>query len=315
MTILLRVALLGVLVLVPSLVGDFQVYLLTLALLWAVLALSMGLLMGYVGEINFGHAAFVGIAAYASALLRLRIGWSFWAAAPVALVVVGIVAFLVGLPTFRLKGPFFALVMLGFGEIVRLVLSNWQDMTNGPLGLRPVASPDPILGHGFDTKRSFYYLVLGVLVAGTVAVTALVRSKTGRMFVAIREDAALAEFLGIPIMRYKLIGLVISAVLAGCAGTLIGPFLTVLSPGQFTVFAAVDMIVMVIVGGAGTVAGPLLGALFLIYVPETLHFAQTLRPIAFGLLLIVLVIFMPGGIMGAVVPLLRRSRAMAAART
>jgi branched-chain amino acid transport system permease protein len=291
---------------VAPILGDYQIYLLTLTLLWGIFALSMGLLLGYVGEINFGQAAFVAISAYVSTLLRLKLGWSFWAAAPVALAAVVLCAALVGMVTMRLRGPFFALVMLAFGEIVRLILANWQDLTNGPVGLRQIPPPEPLLGLTFDTKLAFYYLVLAVLAVSTIALARLVRARSGRMFVAVREDDVLAEFVGIALMRHKVIALSISAFVAGLGGLLIGPFLTVLAPNQFTIFASVDMVVMVIVGGVGTLAGPLLGAVFLIYVPELLSFARELRPAMMGVLLILVTIFMPGGLLGWLRPALMR---------
>ena len=310
-TVLVGLLLLGLLAPVLS---DYQIYLLTLTLLWSILALSMGLLLGYAGEINFGQAAFVGISAYVSTLLRLKLGWSFWAAAPVALACVVLCAALVGSITMRLRGPFFVLVMLAFGEIVRLILANWQDMTGGPIGLRQIQPPEAVLGLSFDTKLSFFYLVLLVLALSTLALIALVRSRTGRMFVAMREDETLAEFVGVGLSRHKLIALCISAFIAGLGGLLMGPFLTVLAPNQFSIFASVDMVVMVIVGGIGTLAGPLLGAIFLIYVPELLSFAREMRPIMMGVLLIVVTLFLPGGLIGGLLPLLRRLRGQGSAR-
>ena len=288
---------------VPPFLGDYQVYLLSLTVLWAIFALSMGLVLGYIGEINFAQAGFVAIAAYASSLLRLKLGFNFWAAAPLALAFVVALSALLGLITLRLRGPFFALVTLGFGEIVRLVLINWQDVTNGPLGLRPIPPPEPVLGLHFDTKLSFYYLVLAILALSLAALARLIRARTGRMLVAVREDEILAGFVGIPVLRQKVIGLCFSALVAGLGGLLIGPFLTVLSPGQFDLFASMDMVVMVVVGGIGTLAGPLIGAVFLVFAPELLSFAREFRPILMGGLLILVTIFLPGGIVGLVRPI------------
>lgn len=288
--------------------GEYQIYLLSLTLLWGIFALSMGLLLGYIGEVNFGQAAFVAISAYVSTLLRQKLGLSFWAAAPIALATVVASAALVGMITMRLRGPFFVLVMLAFGEIVRLVLANWQDVTNGPLGLRQIAPPEPVFGLTFDSKLSFYYLVLVTLAVSIIALARLVRSRTGRMFIAVREDEMLAEFVGIALMRHKVIALCISAFVAGLGGLLIGPFLTVLAPNQFSIFASVDMVVMVIVGGVGTLAGPLLGAVFLIYLPELLSFTREMRPAMMGVLLILVTLFLPGGLLGWVKLVLSRLR-------
>ncbi|SDR64376.1 amino acid/amide ABC transporter membrane protein 2, HAAT family [Rhizobiales bacterium GAS113] len=283
---------------VPQVLGEYQTYLMTLTVIWAILALSMGLVLGFVGQINLGQGAFVAISAYVSSILRLRYGIDFWLAAPVALAAVVVVAALVGMLTLRLRGPYFILVMLAFAEIVRLVIANWQDVTNGPLGLRGISSPDPLLGVSFQSKGAFYYLSLVVLLASLVALWRLVHSKTGRMLIAAREDEILAEFVGIPVMRNKVIGLCISAFMAGLGGLLLGPFLTILAPSQFTLFASVDMIVMVVVGGVGTLVGPLLGAVFLVYVPELLSFTSQYRPAMMGILLILVTLFAPRGLVG-----------------
>jgi branched-chain amino acid transport system permease protein len=288
----------GLMLVAPFLLGDYQTYLLTLTIIWAILALSMGLVLGFVGQINLGQAAFVAISAYTCTLLRLRYGLDFWSASLFALAAVVAVAALIGLLTLRLKGPFFILVMLAFAEITRLVIANWQDVTNGPLGLRGIQPPEPLLGLRFDTKASFYYLALAVLIASLLSLWRLVRSRTGRLLVAVREDELLAEFISIPVMRSKVIGLCIGAFVAGLGGLLMGPFLTILAPSQFTLFSAVDMIVMVVVGGVGTLAGPIIGAVFLIYVPEALSFASGYRPAMMGVLLILVTLFAPQGLLG-----------------
>jgi branched-chain amino acid transport system permease protein len=288
----------GLMAVAPLLLGDYQIYLLTLTLIWAIIALSMGLVLGFVGQINLGQAAFVAISAYTCSILRLRYGLNFWLAAPIALSAVVAVAASVGLLTLRLKGPFFILVMLAFGEITRLVIANWQAVTNGPLGLRGIQPPEPLFGLSFGTKAAFYYLTFLVLVACLLALWRLVRSRTGRMLIAVREDELLAEFISIPVMRSKVIGLCIGAFVAGLGGLLLGPFLTILAPSQFTLFASVDMIVMVVVGGVGTLAGPVIGAVFLVYVPEILSFAREYRPAMMGALLILVTLFAPRGLIG-----------------
>lgn len=286
------------LALLAPVLGDYQIYLLSLTLLWGLLALGMGLVLGYAGEVNFGQAGFVAISAYVSTLLRTKLGLSFWEAAPIALAVTVGCAAVVGSITMRLRGPFFVLVMLAFGEIVRLIIANWQTMTNGPLGLRQIPPPEPVLGLAFNSKLSFFYLILLAMALATLALARLVRSRAGRLFVAAREDELLAEFVGVPLMKSKVTALCIGAFVGALGGLLLAPFLTVLSPGQFTMFAAVDMVVMVIVGGAGTLAGPLLGAVFLVYVPELLSFSHEMRPILMGVLLILATMFIPGGLIG-----------------
>lgn len=294
------------LVLIPPAMDSYHVYLLSLTLVWALLALSMGLLLGYVGEINFGQAAFAGIAAYVSTLLRMHGGLSFWLAAPIGLAAAVLAAALIGLITLRLRGPFFVLVTLAFGEVVRIVLANWQDVTNGPIGLRGIAPPEGFLGFDFSSKLGFYYLVLATAVVSLCLLWRLVHSRTGRLLVALREDEVLGAFVGIRVMRQKMAGLCISALVAGLGGVLIGPLLSVISPGQFTIFTSVDMMVMVVVGGTGTLVGPVLGAVFLTYVPEAVQFAREYRPVMMGVLLILVTMFLPGGMVGLLRHLLRK---------
>ena len=291
---------------IPPLLGSYHIYLLSLTLVWALLALSMGLLLGYVGEINFGQAAFAGIAAYVSTLLRMHAGLSFWLAAPAGILACVAAAALIGVMTLRLRGPFFVLVTLAFGEVVRIVLANWQDVTNGPIGLRGIGPPEGFLGLQFASKLGFYYLALTVTLLCLLGLWSLVRSRTGRLLLAVREDPLLGAFVGIRVMRQKVIGLCVSACVAGLGGVLIGPLLSVISPGQFTIFTSVDMIVMVMVGGVGTLAGPVIGAVFLTYVPEATQFAQEYRPLLMGALLILVTMFMPGGIAGLLHGPLRR---------
>jgi branched-chain amino acid transport system permease protein len=290
----------------PPALSEFQIFLLTQSLLWGIFALSMGLLLGYVGQINLGQAAFVALGAYISTVLRLQLGLSFWLAAPITLLLVVLVAVGVGLITLRLRGPYFVLVMLGFGEIVRLLIANWQDVTGGMVGLRGIPAPEGFGFVQFGSRLGLYYLVLATAALCTIGLAGLVRSRLGRVLVAIREDEVLAEFAGAPLMRSKVTALAISAFVAGVGGLLLGPFLTVLSPGQFSVFASVDMIVMVIVGGAGTIAGPLVGAVFLTYVPEALSFLRDYRPILMGGLLVLVTMFLPGGLIGSLHTVLRR---------
>lgn len=286
------------LVIAPAFIGTYQTYLVTLTLIWAILALSMGLVLGFVGQINLGQAAFVAISAYTCSILRLRYGFDFWLAAPIALAAVTAVAAIVGIITLRLKGPFFILVMLAFAEITRLIIANWQNVTNGPLGLRGIAPPEPLFGLSFDSRTAFYYLCLFALGLCLIALWLLVRSRTGRMLIAVREDELLAEFVGIPVMRSRVIGLCIGAFVAGVGGLLLAPFLTILAPSQFSLFASVDMIVMVVVGGVGTLAGPIIGAVFLVYLPEMLRFASEYRPALMGTVLILVVLFAPRGLVG-----------------
>jgi branched-chain amino acid transport system permease protein len=294
------------------LASPYHLHVLIMAGIFAILASSLNLLLGYTGQLSLGHAAFFGIGAYASALLTLKSGWSFWLALPCAGIAAGLAGWAIGRLALKLRGAYFVLVTISFAGVVSLVSINWMDLTNGPLGLPGVPAPE--LGPwSFRTKRAFYYLVLAAAGLAYLVCRRLVRSRIGRAFVALRENEALAESVGIDGTRYLVLAAVVSAALAGVAGSLYAHYTRFVSPEVFLFSYTVTMVIMVVAGGQGTLMGPIVGALLFTALPEALREALSWQwqMLAYGVVLIVLVFFLPRGILPTFARW-RRSRASAA---
>jgi branched-chain amino acid transport system permease protein len=303
---LLTCGLLGLGVAVPALVSNaYILHLLVMSCLWAILAVSMNLILGVTGLLSAAHGALFGIGGYTSALLVVRTGMNFWPALGLAAVAGGLGGLAIGLPTLRAKGPYFVISSLCFGLVVQILIDKWEGLTFGPLGITsiPVANPLPVPGLGritFESLPAQYYLVLAVLVVAVIVVRRVVDSRVGRAFQAIRENEDLAEALGIPTMRLALLAFVLSGMIAGVAGSLYAVYITYLNPADASFWVSLNGILFVVVGGAGTVAGPIVGAFVMTIVPEMLRLFEEFRLLFFGLLLIMVTIFFPQGIVGGV---------------
>ncbi len=281
----------AVLVIMPFFLPVFGLHLATTIMIWAMLALSFNLLIGYLGLFAFGHAAFYGIGAYTSTLLAMRLGVPVPLAILAAVPITGLIGFLVGIPSFQTRSHYFALVSMGFGELVVLLLINWESLTEGFIGIRNV----PGLGLG-DNLIAVYFLLLGICTLVVVFLQRLLASHVGQAFDAIREDVHLAESIGIPEKRYKLLGMTFATSIAGLAGALVAHMIQYISPTQFDMNATITFNLMVLVGGAGTLWGPIVGAIFLQLLPIVLHGIDQYRMGVYGLILIVVIIFLPGGL-------------------
>jgi branched-chain amino acid transport system permease protein len=294
---------LGALVLPLLLPGAYHRHLLVLAGLFVLMALGFDLVLGYLGELSLGHAAFFGVGAYTTALLTRNFETPFPLDLLLAGLVTGVVGFLIGVPSLRLKGPYFAIVTFGFAEILRLVALNWVSVTRGPMGLPDI--PHPRLG-GFviNTELRYYYLVL-VLVGLAVLVTRrLLDSTVGHAFVAIRENEELAASAGIATFRFKLLAFCIGMVFTGVAGSVYGRYVHFVDPTALSFYYTVTVVSMVIVGGQGSIGGTALGAILFTLLPEYLRVAEDARLLIFGALLMATVVFLPEGLHG----LWRRTR-------
>jgi branched-chain amino acid transport system permease protein len=290
------------------LANPYVLHVVIMAGIFGVLALSLNLLLGYTGQLSLGHAAFFGIGAYTSALLTLRLEWSFWVALPAAAAAAGLAGWCIGRLALKLRGAYFVLVTISFAGVVSLVSINWMDLTNGPLGLPGV--PPPELGPwSLRTKRAYYYLVLGAVALGYLACQRLVGSRIGRAFVALRENESLAESVGVDVTHYLVLAAVVSAGLAGMAGSLYAHYTRFVSPEVFLFTYTVTMVIMVVAGGKGTLAGPLVGAGLFTALPEALRAVTSWQwqMLAYGVLLVLLVFFLPRGIVPALTAARRRS--------
>ena len=279
------------------LANPYHQHVVIMAGIFAILALSLNLLLGYTGQLSLGHAGFFGIGAYTSALLALRWSWPFWLALPSAALAAGLAGYGIGRLALKLRGAYFVLVTISFAGVISLVSINWMELTNGPLGLPSVPAPElPWLT--FRTKRAYYYLVLAAAALSYLVCHRVVGSRLGRAFVALRENEPLAESVGIDPTRTLVTAAVLSAAMAGVAGSLYAHYTRFVSPEVFLFGYTVTMVIMVVAGGKGTLAGPVVGAVLFTALPEALREAMAWQwqMLAYGVLLIVLVYFLPRGI-------------------
>jgi branched-chain amino acid transport system permease protein len=287
--------------------------------IFIIAAMSLNLLLGYTGQLSLGHVAFFGIGAYASALTSLGfdaelIGgfravhepWPVWSGFICAILVSGLCGYLVGKLSFRVRGAYFVIVTISFAEVVRLVALNWVELTQGPLALTnipPMTLEFPGLGSfEFYSKQSNFYLVLAVLSVSYVIISRIVNSRAGRAMVALKENEPLAVSVGIDVTRYLVLAAVISASIAGAAGSLYAHYLKIIDPDVFLFLYTVTMVIMVITGGKGTLAGPIVGGLIFGFVPVVArrYAAPEAQWILYGLFMILIVFTLPQGIVPAV---------------
>jgi branched-chain amino acid transport system permease protein len=283
----------------PWLAGnDYHLTVMSTAYIFAIATLGLNLITGYTGQFNLAHAGFMAVGAYTLGILTVDYEVSFW----LAFVLAGVVTVLVGLPlgwvSLRLRGHYFSIFTLCVGTIIFLVIEKWESLTHGTVGIMGIPAPSAIGPLSFDTPRSIYYLVFFFLVLGVWLMRRIVDSLMGRTFMAIRNGDELAEALGVNLMRNKLIAFLLSVLYAGLAGALYAGFVRFLGPDLAGTTHAFDMTMYMIIGGLGTVLGPLLGALMVPWATQYLQFLQEFRFLIFGPVLILLVIFVPNGIVG-----------------
>jgi branched-chain amino acid transport system permease protein len=274
----------------------YFLHLAILAGIYIILTLSLNLIIGYAGQVSLGHAAFYGIGAYASALVAIYWHLPFPAAALMAILVAGFCGLALGLPTLRLKEDYLAIVTLGFGVIVDLVFLN-LDLTGGPDGL-PGIPPPNFLGLSFREPRVYLILVVVIVILVLVATYRLVDSYHGRALRAIRDHEITAQVMGINTPAYKVFIFTLAAALAGLAGSLYAHYITFINPETFALHTSILILTMVVLGGMGSIAGSVLGALILTVLPEMLRQVHAYQDLVYGALLMMLLIWRPEGILG-----------------
>ncbi|MBF0329163.1 MAG: branched-chain amino acid ABC transporter permease [Nitrospirae bacterium] len=284
--------------LLPFALKDYYLDVLIMFGIYALLALGLNVIVGFTGQLNLGFAAFYAIGAYTYALLNTRLGLGFWPSLPIAACFASLSGLVLGVPALRLKGDYLAIVTLGFGEIVRIVLNNWDTFTKGPNGIAGI-EPPYIAGFSLGKLQYYYYLVFMVVIAAVFVIRRIEFSKTGRAWLAIKENEIAASTMGIDTTAYKLYAFAFGTFWAGIAGTLFAAKMQFVSPESFTFMESVLILSMVILGGIGNVYGSILGAFILVIMPELLRDAQLYRMLILGLCLVVLMIFRPQGLIGA----------------
>jgi len=278
-------------------------------LIYVCLGLGLNVVVGLSGMLDLGYIAFYGVGAYTYALLNIHYGMPFWICLPFSAIFATIAASIVGYPTLRMRGDYLAIVTLGFGEIIRIILNNWMDLTNGPNGLMGIHRPGifwPSFAEGFSFEHLWlkklwmvYYVALGLAVITMIIVHRLNFSRVGRAWESIREDETAAELMGVNTFIYKLLAYATGGALAGLAGAFFSARMKFVSPESFTFLESAMVLCMVVLGGMGSIPGVILGAAALIALPEMFRGFELYRMLAFGAVMVLMMLFRPEGLIPA----------------
>ena len=280
--------------LLPYLLGGYGMSVAVTVVTYAILGLGLNVVVGYAGLLDLGYAAFFAIGAYTSSLLQLKLHMSFWQTLPVAILAAAVSGCIIGYPTLRLRSDYLAIVTLGFGEIVRITATN-LDVTGGPNGLYGIP-PATVFGKEVISPSALYYLGLFFLVIAIVVTALLSRSRLGRAWRSLREDETAAEAIGVPAIKVKLLAYVMGAMIGAMAGMFFSARFGTVDPTSFTYFTSVMLLIVVIVGGMGSIPGMVLGAVVVIVLPEVLRPISDYRLLIFALALVVLMLVRPQGL-------------------
>jgi branched-chain amino acid transport system permease protein len=281
---------------------DYYLHIFVMSEIYAVLALSLGLIVGFAGQVSMGHAAFYGMGAYISAILSSRWGWPFWITFWAGGMFSGMVSYAIGRLVLRLRGHVLAITTAFFGVLVMVVMNNWIPVTNGPMGITGIPRPTPFSAGSvrfvFESRTHYYYLGL-LFVAGVLYVLyRLTNSRIGDAMIAVRENEELAKSLGVNAMKSKVFAFTAGGAIAGLAGSFYAHYILFISPVTFTMNESINILVMVIFGGMTTLFGPILGAVSLTILPEFLRMAGEMRLVIYGFALILFIIWLPMGVWG-----------------
>ncbi len=284
----------------PLVFSSYQVTIMTTALIYVVLGLGLNIVVGLAGLLDLGYVAFYAVGAYSYALLHRHFGLGFWAALPVGAGLAALFGVLLGFPVLRLRGDYLAIVTLGFGEIIRLVLENWNDFSNGPSGIANIPKPG-LFGLHLSLaaeQRYLYYLVLALALLTVLVVNRLRDSRIGRAWIALREDELACQVMGIDKTRTKLSAFALGATWAGMAGVLFAAKTSFINPASFTFLESAVILAIVVLGGLGSTVGVIIGALVFSLLPEYLRAFASYRMLIFGAVMVGVMVFRPQGIMG-----------------
>jgi branched-chain amino acid transport system permease protein len=287
----------------PSLVTvPYFMHLIILALVWVILAQGQNLMQGLVGYVSITQAGFMGIGAYISTLMSIKLGYSVWFTILIMPFLTGVLSVVVGYPSLRVKGHYFAIVTLAYNMVIFTVLLTYRSLTGGEAGISNIPRPDSFtfLGNAVNfegrSNSNYYLLVLILATLSTVLCGLILHSRVGRVLLAIRQNEDLADAVGIRVWRYKLFAFVMSAALAGLAGALYAHYIGFINPEPFGVDQSLNAILAVILGGSGTLSGPVVGAFAVTFLPEYLRIAESYRLVTYGFILVIATIFLPRGL-------------------
>ena len=295
-------AVIGVLVVVfPFITSLYQTNIMITALMYVMLGLGLNIVVGLGGILNLGYAAFYMVGAYSYALLNQHFGLNFWIALPIGAALSTLLGVLIALPLLRVRGDYLAIITLAFAEIARLVMQNWSDFSNGPAGIAAIPRPG-LFGIKLTLQQAtdyIYFLMILLTILTIFVVNRLQHSRLGRAWVAMREDEIACEAMGINVRKAKLTSFALGATWAGLAGVMFAAKTTYINPASFTVWESIIILCIVVLGGMGSILGVILAALVLILLPEYLRAFSQYRMIIFGVALVLMMVFRPGGIITA----------------
>jgi branched-chain amino acid transport system permease protein len=286
----------------PFMFSMYQTNIMITALIYVVVGLGLNIVVGLAGLLDLGYVAFYAVGAYSYALLNYHFGVSFWVALPLGALVGCVFGVLLGFPVLRLRGDYLAIVTLGFGEIIRLVLENWNAFSFGPSGIANIPRPG-IPGFSMSLSQStrfIYFLMLALTLFTVFVVRRLQDSRIGRAWIALREDEVACQAMGIDKTRTKLSAFALGATWAGMGGVVFAAKSTFINPISFTIWESIIILCVVVLGGMGSILGVILGALILILLPEYLRAFSEYRMLIFGVMLVLMMLFRPGGIVSDV---------------
>jgi len=296
-----KIALIAVVVFIaafPFFTSMYQTSIMTTALMYVVLGLGLNIVVGLGGLLHLGYAAFYAVGAYTYALLNYHFGLSFWICLPIGAGLATIMGILLAIPVLRLRGDYLAIVTLGFGEVIRIVLENWNEFSFGPSGVANIPRPGFFgMSMKLQTATIYIYFIMIAMVLFTIfVVRRLENSRIGRAWIAMREDEIASESMGIDITKSKITTFALGAFWAGMVGVIFAAKTTFINPASFTLWESVMILCVVVIGGMGSILGVVVGALILILLPEYLRAFSEYRMLMFGAILVLMMVFRPGGI-------------------
>jgi branched-chain amino acid transport system permease protein len=280
----------------PPFLKSYGIYLMTLMCVYLMAAFGLNLIVGYAGQMSIGQAAFYGIGAYIAAILETKMGFSFWLVLPIAAIACFIVGLALGFPALRVQHHYLAFATLGFNVLVFLIMRNEEQLTGGTFGISNIPRPS-LFGYSLDGALPFFYFTYVSVILLALMLWYLLRSPWGRAFAALRDNPIRAESTGVNITAYTLLAFAIGAACAGVGGVYLSALVNFIEPGQFHLSVSLMMLLAVIVGGSGRFFGPVLGSVIVILLPEWLRFLQDWYLAIFGFSVIVLLVFLPGGLL------------------
>lgn len=275
----------------------YIVHIVNMAGIWTLMSLGLNICMGYCGQINLALGAFWAVGAYTAALLNTRLGVPIWINMPIGMVLAGITGALIALPMLKVKSHYLALVTIGLAETINIILVNETWLTEGPLGISGIQMPN-LFGIPIDGDERFYYLILVCLAIGYLIARRIVSHRVGRSFIAIRDDDTAAKAMGVNVPYYQVLSNAIAGVYCGVAGVLYAHMSTYISPDIFEFKNALFVLTATLIGGMGSLAGSLVGGLGMPLVQEWLRAFKSWQLVGFGLAIMLVVLFMPGGVIG-----------------